>query len=80
MAGKSRASFEKRSRERGRQKKREEKLQRRQDRRDAKGQREGGDDDPMLANQDIDMEGLFGPGGRGGEDVAEDQGETETET
>ena len=72
MAAKSRASYEKRNRERARQKKREEKLQRRLDRRDAKAQRTDGSDNVVLEGQDIDMEGLFGSGGRGDEDAAED--------
>ncbi len=75
MATRSRASFEKRSRERSRRKKREDKLQRRQERREAKLQGgEEGDVGLDLANQDIDMEGLFGYGGR---DTQQDSGDTE---
>jgi hypothetical protein len=71
MASRSRASFEKRSRERNRQKKREDKLQRRQERRDAR------ELDPTgaaeLESQQIDMEGLFGYGGREPEAESKDE-------
>ena len=63
MATKSRASFEKRSREIKLRKKREDKMQRRQERRESKLNSDG-DDTDILQQQDIDMEGLFGYGSR----------------